>query len=61
MKLIRTTKHHHPNLSTEEMTTLKALSARKDIAIQSADKGGKVVVMNNTTYINACREQLKNT
>ena len=48
------------NLSTSERETLESLKMRTDITITSADKGGKVVVMDKEMYINQCQTQLEN-
>ena len=34
-------------MSADERTALSSLSSRKDIEIQPADEGGKIVVMNH--------------
>ena len=50
------TKFH--NLSTAEKSALKELSKNRNIVIKPADKGGAVVVMNTTDYINEGFRQL---
>ena len=37
--------HEKPNVTLDERIALKNLSKRDDIVIQSADKGGKVVIL----------------
>ena len=49
-----------PNISNEESNALKNLQSRDDIIIHSADKGGKIVVMNKADYIKECEAQLNN-
>ena len=50
-----------PNMTIEEREALGSLKNRKEIVIQQADKGGKVVVMDRNEYINKCKEDLGNT
>ena len=47
------------NLSQNERDTLDSLRKRTDISITSADKGGKVVVMDRKMYIDQCKNQLE--
>ena len=47
-------------MSADERTALSSLASRKDIKIQPADKGVKVVVMNQADYISKCEEDLAN-
>ena len=37
---------HHSNLTQDEREALASSKSRKEIKIQAADKGGKIVVMN---------------
>ena len=46
------------NLSQSERGTIDSLRKRNDISITSADKGGKVVVMDKEVYIDQCKTQL---
>ena len=46
------------NLSTEEIVAVKSLSMNSNIVIQSADKGGKIVLMNKADYVEECEKQL---
>ena len=48
------------NMSSSDRDTMSSLKKRSDIVITSADKGGKVVVMDKVAYINECQNQLKN-
>ena len=48
------------NISNEESNALKNLQSRDDIVIHSADKGGKIVIMNKVDYIKECETQLSN-
>ena len=48
------------NLTLEERISLKNLSERTDIIIHSADKGGKIVIMDRSIYIQECEKQLEN-
>ena len=52
---------HHSNLTQDEREALASLKSRKDIKIQAADKGGKVVVMNKKEYEERCTKDLSNT
>ena len=42
-------------MTNNETIALNNLKSRDDIIIHSADKGGKVVVMNRVDYIQACK------
>ncbi|XP_069110165.1 uncharacterized protein [Argopecten irradians] len=48
----------HKNLSTEETTALNNLRHRNDIVIKPADKGGAIVVMNRTDYLQKAMDLL---
>eukprot|EP00111_Clytia_hemisphaerica_P014752 TCONS_00043472-protein len=48
------------NITREEQHSLEKLSRDRNIIVQKADKGGKIVVMNRTDYIVACNDQLEN-
>ena len=48
------------NLTLEERISLKNLSERTDIIIHSADKGGKIVIMDRSIYIQEFEKQLEN-
>ena len=50
--------NNKPNMTNNETIALNNLKSRDDIIIHSADKGGKVVVMNRVDYIQACQIQL---
>lgn len=55
------TKHKfniHSNLSSEEKKALKDLQTDKSIIIKPADKGGAIVVLNRSDYVNECEKQL---
>ena len=49
---------HRSNLTIEEREALKNLSSNTNITVKPADKGGKVVVMNQTDYIAECEKNL---
>ncbi|CAN7951906.1 unnamed protein product [Ixodes pacificus] len=49
------------NLTLAEKNGLRSLSARKEITIKPADKGGAIVVLNTTDYIAEGNRQLGNT
>ena len=57
-KLMGSYNHETSNLSPEERIALGNLSNRKDIIIQSADKGGKVVILDTENYKRECQKQL---
>ena len=50
-----------PNLTREQMSSLKELSDNPEIVIQKADKGSAVVVMNTTDYLREGYRQLSDT
>ena len=52
--------YEKPHMTVEERAALKSLKDRKDVIIQSADKGGKVVVMNRGEYTEKCTADLSN-
>lgn len=51
----------HFNLSLSERNALKDLSNRKDIVIKPADKGGAIVILNTTDYLQEGYRQLNDT
>ena len=51
-------KNNFQNLTRSERDAIKSLMANKNIVIKPADKGGAVVVMNVTDYINEGLRQL---
>ena len=55
------TLHINCNITADEKLALDNLKTRDDIIIHSADKGGKIVIMNRTEYIKACQDQLEDT
>ena len=52
--------NHQSNLSSSERLTLKSLKERNDILITTADKGGKVVILDKEEYKTNCIDQLNN-
>jgi hypothetical protein len=48
------------NLKKEELAAMKELTAEKSIIIKPADKGGCIVIMDRTDYINEGLRQLQN-
>ena len=48
------------NLSEAERCALKSLQSRNDIVINSADKGGRIVILDRKEYIDHCEMQLNN-
>ena len=63
--ILREYNTHRPasakNLSRKEYDSLKALSERTDIVIKPADKGGGIVILNKSDYIQEGTRQLTNT
>ena len=57
-KMMETPKYVRSNISNDERIALRNLSKRDDIQIQTADKGGKVVIMDKTQYKDECENQL---
>ena len=51
-------KNNYHNLTRSENVAIRSLSSNKHIVIKPADKGGAVVVMNTTDYINEGLRQL---
>ncbi len=49
------------NLTKDERSALENLSSNSEIIIKPADKGGKVVVQDTTTYISEALKQLSDT
>ncbi|CAJ0918260.1 unnamed protein product [Ranitomeya imitator] len=49
------------NLSIEEFRSLQSLKARKELIIKPADKGGAIVVLDRTYYMDEIRSQLRDT
>ena len=46
------------NITVDEKLAIKNLQANQDIIIHSADKGGKIVIVNRNEYIEECNKQL---
>ena len=59
-ELVNQPNKHPSNLTPLERNTLKSIANRNDITIKRADKGGKVVVMETSSYITECKKQLDN-
>ena len=59
-KLLTSPSYSKSNLLPEERIALKNLSQRDDIVINSADKGGKTVIMEKKDYVSACEKDLDN-
>ena len=51
---------HKKNLNKKELEALEALKKRDDIIITSADKGGKILVLEKGEYLEECTKQLEN-
>ena len=49
------------NVSKEEISALKRLQTNRNIVIKPADKGGSIVIMNKSDYIDKVRYQLNDT
>ena len=49
---------NHQQNSIDEKLAIKNFQANQDIIIHSADKGGKMVIMNRNEYIEECKNQL---
>ena len=60
LRLSDTPSNYSTNMSTAERITLDSLRKRSDIVITSADKGGKIVVLDKEEYLNECTKQLEN-
>ena len=46
------------NITVDGKLAIKNLQDNQDIIINSADKGGKIVIMNKNEYIEECKKQL---
>ena len=60
LRLAERTSSFSTNMSSAERQTMDSLKKRKDIIITSADKGGKIVVMDRSDYLENCTSQLEN-
>ena len=60
LRLSDTPSNFSTNVSTAERKTLDSLRKRRDIVITSADKGGKIVVLDKNDYLKECTKQLEN-
>ena len=49
--------NHHQNITVDEKLAIKNLQANKDIVIPSADKGGKILIMNRKESIEKFKKQ----
>ena len=58
--LLKKPPKHHSNLTQAEREALSTLGSRKDIKIQAADKGDKVVIMNKKECKEKCNQNLSN-
>ena len=52
--------NHQQNITIEEKLAIKNLQSNQNIIIHSADKGGKIVIMNRNDYKEECEKQLSN-
>ena len=52
---MKKTNYDKPNMTAEERLALGSLKNRKDIAIKSAGKGGRVIVMDRNEYLEKCK------
>ena len=57
--MINKPNYNKPNMTIEEREALKSLRKKEDIIIQSADKGGKIVVMDRLEYVDKCTKDLR--
>ena len=48
--------NHQQNITVDEKLAIKNLQANQDIIIHIADKGGKIVIMNKSEYIEECKK-----
>ena len=51
-------KYNNDNLTPGQRIALEQIKERDDIAIQKADEGGEIVIMDKGDYVNACEELL---
>ncbi len=54
--------HNNPisNITSSEHRALRDLKSNNDIVVKKADKGGAIVVLNRSDYIEECHRQLNN-
>ena len=57
-RLIQTPNRYKSNLTSKEHAALTSLAKNEEIVIKSADKGGKIVVMDKKEYKMACENNL---
>ena len=48
--------NHQQNITVDEKLAIKNLQANQDVIIHSADKEGKIVIMNRNKYIEECKK-----
>ncbi|XP_070548155.1 uncharacterized protein [Ptychodera flava] len=53
-------KKTYDNISKDERIALQQLTNREDLTIKAADKGGGIVVMDTSWYIDKCKDHLQN-
>ncbi|XP_070548154.1 uncharacterized protein [Ptychodera flava] len=53
-------KKTYDNISKDERIALQQLTNREDLTIKAADKGGGIVVMDTSWYIDKCNDHLQN-
>ena len=46
------------NITADEKLAIKNVQSNQDVIIHSADKGGKIVIINRNEYIEECKKQL---
>jgi len=57
-KMLNTPSYHKSNLTIEERSALRNLKENENLIINSADKGGRVVIMDKSDYVEACNKLL---
>ncbi|XP_066434935.1 collagen alpha-1(XXI) chain-like [Eleutherodactylus coqui] len=59
-KMLRRPKEKHQNMSKLELEAIKNLSTDQTLTIKPADKGGAIVIMDATKYVEEIQKQLGN-
>ena len=53
-ELLKNPNYQEQNLTSDKLSKLRYFPENRNLTIKAADKGGKIVIMNTTDYIEHC-------